>query len=100
MSPLLPVISFALYLVALAGIMSDKLSRNSTAVAWAAGCVLHAWVLFDPTGAGGSFTFTFFNAMALTALLINALVLGLGRVPADLASRSDYSSLRSGCDLD
>ena len=75
MSPLLPVIAFALYLVALAGILSDKLSRNSTAVAWAAGCALHAWVLFDPTGAGGSFTFSFFNAMALTALLINALVL-------------------------
>ena len=100
MSPLLPVISFALYLVALAGILSGKMSRNSTAVAWAAGCALHAWVLFDPTGAGGSFTFTFFNAMALTALLIKRSSPGLGRSAADLALGPDYSALRSCRHLD
>ena len=72
---LLPIAPFVLYLVALAGILSDKLSRTATAATWAAGCLLHAWILFDPTGSGGSFVFTFFNAMALTALLINALVL-------------------------
>ena len=75
MSTLLPAAPFVLYLVALAGILSDKLSRSATAAAWAAGCALHAWILFDPTGPAGSYAFTFFNAMALTALLINALVL-------------------------
>ena len=75
MSLILPTSSFVLYLVALGGILSGKASRSVIAAAWAAGCVLHAWVLFDPTGVGGSFVFTFFNAMALTALLINALVL-------------------------
>ena len=75
MSPLLPVAPFALYLIALAGILSDKLSRTATATAWATGCVLHAWILFEPAGPGGNLVFTFFNAMALTALLINALVL-------------------------
>ena len=72
---LLPIAPFVLYLVALAGILSDKLSRSATAAAWAVGCLLHAWILFDPVGSGGSFVFTFFNAMALSALLINALVL-------------------------
>ena len=72
MSLLLPAAPFALYLVALAGVLSNKLSHAATAAAWAAGCILHAWILFEPDG---SFIFTFFNAMALTALLINALVL-------------------------
>ena len=75
MSLLLPSAPFILYLVALAGILSDRLSRSVTAVAWATGCALHAWLLFDPAVPGASFVFTFFNAMALTALLINALVL-------------------------
>ena len=75
MSLLLPAAPFVLYLVALGGILSDKLSRTATAAAWAAGCGLHAWLLFDLAGLEGSFAFTFFNAMALTALLINALVL-------------------------
>ena len=66
---------FVLYLIALAGLLSGKLGRVAIAAAWAAGCALHTWILFDPVGPEGSFVFTFFNAMALTALLINAMVL-------------------------
>ncbi len=97
MSPLLPTAPFALYLLALAGILSEKLSRGATAAAWATGCGLHAWILFNPTVIGNGFSFTFFNAMALTALLINALVfawamfqptwhLGLITLPCALAA--------------
>ena len=67
--------AFALYLAALIGIASDKANSRTVAATWTAGCALHGWSLLHPFWLGGNFAFTFFNAVALTTLLINALVL-------------------------
>lgn len=67
--------AFALYLAALIGIASGKAASRLIAAVWAAGCILHGWSLLHPMWHGGGFAFTFFNAVALTTLLINALVL-------------------------
>ena len=71
----LTVAPFASYLFALVALLSGRSSSKVIASAWTVGCLLHAWILFNPAEMSGSFAFTFFNATALTALLINALVL-------------------------
>ena len=74
MSPLLPFAPFLLYLVALISLLRGA-TEYIIAGVWTAGCLLHAVVLFGLPGTSSGFAFTFFNALALTSLLLNVLVL-------------------------
>ena len=68
-----PVFPFFLYLIAFVGLLSTRTRLAVVVLAWTAGTWLHIWHLF-PLGEW-NFAFTFFNAMALTALLLNVMVL-------------------------
>ncbi len=67
--------AFALYLGAFVGILAGLAYRRITTAIWLLGCAVHAWTLFAPAWMEGTFAFSFFNAMTLTAWLINTLVL-------------------------
>ena len=68
-----PVFPFVLYLIAFVGLLSARTRHAIVVLAWTAGTWLHIWYLFPLSD--WKFAFTFFNAMAMTALLLNVMVL-------------------------
>ncbi len=71
----LQISAFAFYLAALLGLWRTSSPKQVIAAAWAAGCLVQAWSLLNPLWHGEHLVFALFSALALTALLINALVL-------------------------